>query len=553
MFIARDPSTNTGSVHHDGTSARVLLNGQVVVDWTSGFDLSGVPIGDGYTLEILKNGTVSSQSLTVGIVIGAMGQSNMQLWAARETVLASDSDTYMVRQSGSITNVRGTGARVYSNLLSIGTNAPILYINSAVGGSALFERNEDQFGYWLTYEEGQPYAIALDTYSELGVQPEFILWAQGETDKNELTAAYVDGLRDIFDRIGSDFDDPSIIIQGIAFTWTSPQYNLNRYSQLLSAQMIVDAERDDVKIGAFTSDAEMVDSVHYDGASYAHYAFQMAVETLSQLGVVGFATTGLGTDVVDVVSLGNVINYFKASAGADVVYGGSDIDVVIGGSGADLIFGQEGNDILLGENDGDEIYGGGGDDIVGGGAGVDLTHGGDGNDEIWGGRGNDQIFGDLGTDLLNGGPGSDVVFGGDGNDIIYGGDGDIGLFEQFSDQLDGGGGNDTLYLEAQDSGYGGDGSDILNLRSLPGLVDGGADFDRVNILSSMTLPSGSLRGVEKIFVNSGLTVDFSALEFALDVEVSGAAGGGGVAGGTGADKLKGGGELTLFPGRAGRM
>lgn len=58
-FIQRQGTV--GTVTFDGDAARLLKNGAVIVDWTSGGALTNVPQGDGYTLEVRNGSTIQAR------------------------------------------------------------------------------------------------------------------------------------------------------------------------------------------------------------------------------------------------------------------------------------------------------------------------------------------------------------------------------------------------------------------------------------------------------------------------------------------------------------
>lgn len=158
---------------------------------------------------------------------------------------------------------------------------------------------------------------------------------------------------------------------------------------------------------------------------------------------------GAGTDTVDYAydggSTGVVVNLSSTSrttAGGEVIAAGrgrdssgatdvlSNFENVTTGAKADTVWGSDVVNVLsLGDGD-DVAYGLGGNDTLTGGAGNDVLYGDDGNDTVEGGDGNDRIIGGAGSNTLNGGAGDDVFIGGAGSDNVRGEDGyDIMSYE----------------------------------------------------------------------------------------------------------------------------
>ncbi|MCB1518767.1 MAG: hypothetical protein KDJ19_14285 [Hyphomicrobiaceae bacterium] len=120
-----------------------------------------------------------------------------------------------------------------------------------------------------------------------------------------------------------------------------------------------------------------------------------------------------------------------------------------------------------------------GDNTLEGTSAPDIIHGLGGDDTIQGYGGADTLYGDDGDDEIDGGASPDVIYGGAGADTIRGGYGD-----------------DDIYADDLD------------------IIDGGAGYhDTVNFstgVSRQNLKDADLIGVEKIFLNSAGTFNFSA-------------------------------------------
>ncbi|MCB1490235.1 MAG: beta-propeller fold lactonase family protein, partial [Rhodobiaceae bacterium] len=168
-------------------------------------------------------------------------------------------------------------------------------------------------------------------------------------------------------------------------------------------------------------------------------------------------------------------------------------------------------DSLDGGYGNDTLRGLGGDDILNGGADNDTLNGDDGNDTLNGGDNDDILEGGAGADALDGGTGNDtasyagssagvniqlqygIVQGGDADgDTLTGienltgsAHGDTLTGDPTPNILSGLGGDDYLKgLNADDTLLGGDGNDWLYVDHLDTTIDGGADTDRLFMLTT---------------------------------------------------------------------
>lgn len=129
-----------------------------------------------------------------------------------------------------------------------------------------------------------------------------------------------------------------------------------------------------------------------------------------------------GTDFRDYMVAGGSTIRLLAEGGDDVVIGSEVRDVIFLGDGNDRGFGNGGSDFMKG---------GAGDDLLKGGDGDDTLYGEDGEDNIQGGDGDDFIFGGRGDDRINPQDGADtIIFGRYDN-----GDDRINGFDQRTDVL----------------------------------------------------------------------------------------------------------------------
>ncbi|MGB0934566.1 MAG: putative Ig domain-containing protein, partial [Alphaproteobacteria bacterium] len=215
----------------------------------------------------------------------------------------------------------------------------------------------------------------------------------------------------------------------------------------------------------------------------------------------------------------------NAIGGDDIIYGGDDDDLIVGDAGGrsgsdyggdlrnssvggdDTLHGDAGSDTIYGDAKDDIVDSTGGDDTIHGGTGSDTIYGdaGDdirsdghgGDDTIYGGEGNDTIYGDAGDDIRNDGQGgNDTIYGGEGNDTIYGDAGGTDNGNGGDDFIDGGAGVDQI--------FGGSGDDTIQYDSLDSLIDGGADFDLLDVDGSGLINLANVQGVEKIDMDNAL-------------------------------------------------
>ena len=260
-------------------------------------------------------------------------------------------------------------------------------------------------------------------------------------------------------------------------------------------------------------------------------------------------------------------------SGDDFLYGGEGIDRLIGGRGADYLDGGEGDrdyalynnsdagviidlevghaegghaegdtlvniervagsrfdDILVGDANNNALIGRDGSDVLVGGAGNDVLNGGDGNDTLIGGEGKDNLLGGAGADFLNGGDGDDDranyrrsqegvtvdLATGTGSDGDAEGDVLVNIEQIIGSEFD-----DTLIGDDADNRLvGRDGEDYLEGGAGDDILVGGDDDD--------VLVGGA--GSDRLNGQSGDrdTVDYTASEEAVDVNLTTRRGSGG--------------------------
>jgi Ca2+-binding RTX toxin-like protein len=174
----------------------------------------------------------------------------------------------------------------------------------------------------------------------------------------------------------------------------------------------------------------------------------------------------------------------------EVITAFADGGTVNAGNGNDTIFGVDAADILRGESGDDTIHGRGGDDLIEGGFDADTIFGDDGNDTIFAMTQADPDGSGVG-DTISGGKGFDTITGSGGNDTING--------DEDDDGIDGGGGADNL--------QGGTGFDTFVYNTGEAVagetIDGGADDDRVLVLTETSFVDVTFASIEEIEFQAG--------------------------------------------------
>lgn len=387
-FIQREGEV--GAVDFTGDAARLSKDGEIVVDWTTGGRLAGVPHGAGYVLEVRTGAAVTVEAVSIGVLVIAMGQSNMDRWFVGATALPGAAGTCQL-VDGAWGEVQGAGARTFTAVLSEALGAPVAIVNAAVGDTSLVPAAQNAKGCWLDTQAGSIYASALAAVAPFGGRPELMLWSQGERDGNQGVAAarYEAALAELLDRARSDLGGPVILISELA-TPSNP-IRAARYEEFRAAQRAVAAALDRIEIGSRTLDLEMVEYGHLSSVGYAANADRMAIAAAAALGASSARGLQAGTMAVD------------------TLIGTAGRDLLTSGEGADHLDGDAGDDLLRGEAGADRLAGGAGSDALGGGYGDDAIEGGDGTDEICGDAGNDRLTGGAGDDVIAGGEGDDIA------------------------------------------------------------------------------------------------------------------------------------------------
>jgi Ca2+-binding RTX toxin-like protein len=410
IFIQREGTT--GTVPFIGDMARVLdQQGNVVVGWTSGGSLGGIPQGEGYRLEISTGGVVEAQDLVIGAVVFVMGQSNIQRWFDGPQDELSGGGIYGMAWNGEIGAVPGGAAQHFASTYAAQLGAPVLIVEGAKGGTALLPQADKGNGNWLSTAAGSLYANVLGLLAQVGGSAEVVLWGQGETDGSEgiSESTYTTALTQFMQRVLADFGPSQVLIQEIGPRGSDD----GKYDDVRAAQHTVAAAMAGVAIGAYTADLLTIeDGIHLSGASRILAADRMVISALALDGIDASRTLWTGADdsqAGDAQLAGANRDELRGLAGDDRLDGGAGDDVLLGGAGADTLLGGPGHDILWAGADIDHADGGTGDDVISGGEGADTLLGGAGRDEIWGDAGDDEMTGGAGNDLIHGGAGADTA------------------------------------------------------------------------------------------------------------------------------------------------
>ncbi len=443
MFFVQRVGT-TGTVTYKGDEARVLKDGVVVADWTAGGAVAGIPQGDGYELQVRNGTTLTNSAFAVGVVVFTIGQSNMHNWySAPSTEDRPSSGAYIIER-GRALPVNGAGALAFAGALGrdLG-NVPVAYVDGSVGGTAMLQKNNGAYGYWMQEGPGSLYQNAIDQLARAGGRAELTLWMQGEQDAGlcKTTAdEYASALEDLLTRTRAVTGSSETVIGGLGPSVDSLVASCN---QIRAGQLAAAGALPDTAYVPTDLDLDTLDTLHLTGASREWQVVEIEKTAAVALGVsYGGPADTIGTDRNDTLVGG---------AGGSRIAGGSGDDALAGSGAHDLLRGGLGNDLVSGNGGNDMLSGGAGDDTVHGGLGADEIYGDDGNDRLYGEDGGDLLFGLNGRDYLDGGTGNDYLAGGAGDDTLKGGAGDDTIVGGTGiDLMSGGAGADTFVFNPGD-------------------------------------------------------------------------------------------------------
>ena len=215
IFLQRE--AGGAQLKFTGDAARVLKDGQVVIDWTAGGRIDHLPVGDGYTVEVRTGSLVTSDALAVGVIVWTLGQSNMKGWFQEPAIPAQGAEHAYAFDSGNWAPVAGDGASAFAAGLSASLGGvPIAFVDGSVNGSALYAANDGGLGYW----ENKPASLYTGALAELqtaGGKAELVLWNQGEADAAAVTAStYAAGVEALFQRVHNSLPGSQVLIVGLA-------------------------------------------------------------------------------------------------------------------------------------------------------------------------------------------------------------------------------------------------------------------------------------------------------------------------------------------------
>jgi Ca2+-binding RTX toxin-like protein len=456
IFLQRD-AAGVADVSFVGDGARLLKDGAIVRDWTAGGVLEDVAAGDGYTLEVRHGETVTQQSLAIGVVVVAAGQSNMAGWMRSYRPVPSAEHTYMLGDTAGWGAVTGNGAKVYTAVLAEALGVPVGIVDASVSGSPLLEKNRNPAGYWL--DPDGIYAGFQALMAGIGGRAEIVLWAQGEQDGYPRTTQeeYAAGLETLVRWFQRDLSPTAIELIELGRIENEIGGGLApdqvRFPLVRAAQHQVAESVPGVFVGAGSLGVDgsvgldQADKLHRNTVSYAFEAFQAASSLLARYGVANPYAQLSGSAGGETLTGGGGATHVLGREGDDTIVTGAAGDVIDGGLGNDVIDAGDGDNLVRGDDGDDVIRAGGGSDLISGGLGRDTIFGGAGKDDLWGDAGDDRLFGGDDADLLNGGLGNDFLDGGAGNDRMTGGAGDdTYVFLDVNDLIieEVGGGDDTI-------------------------------------------------------------------------------------------------------------
>ena len=266
IFLQRE--AGGAQLKFTGDAARVLKDGQVVVDWTAGGHIDHLPVGDGYTVEVRTGSLVTTDTLAVGVVVWTLGQSNMKGWFQEPAIPAQGAEHAYMFDSGNWAPVAGDGASAFAADLSASLGGvPIAFVDGSVNGSALYAANDGGLGYWEN-KSASLYPGALVELQAAGGKAELVLWNQGEADAAAVTAStYAAGVEALFQRVHANVPGSQVLIVGLAPARLDGQ--LGGYAQVRLGEMQAAADLGYVHYVGTDLDLELAVGPHLSGISRA--------------------------------------------------------------------------------------------------------------------------------------------------------------------------------------------------------------------------------------------------------------------------------------------
>lgn len=179
-----DDGTDTPITSHDWTTLEAGPSGGVFSGVVS------VAQGGFYNIDVrfsndhatIDNGV---NAWGVGVLVGCIGQSNVSRWFWNGTDLTADPLLKVYTDSAwEDISTLGNGAISFGNTIIDQLSIPVGLLDSTVGGSALIEKADASYGYWLDTAVGEPYDLFTTAVDDVGGALEFIVWAQGEQESH---------------------------------------------------------------------------------------------------------------------------------------------------------------------------------------------------------------------------------------------------------------------------------------------------------------------------------------------------------------------------------
>ena len=150
--------------------------------------LANVPQGGWYRLQVRdsSNHAVSDDGKNkwgIGILVAALGQSNMKEWFYTGTSLRSNSLLRKYTRKGwSEMGNKGNAAIAFGNKIIDKLGIPVGLLDFSKNGSGLRKEADWGTGYWEDTTRGSIYSRFVAGVAETGGALEFVVWVQGEAD-----------------------------------------------------------------------------------------------------------------------------------------------------------------------------------------------------------------------------------------------------------------------------------------------------------------------------------------------------------------------------------
>lgn len=269
------PTSIEARVVDDGTSDEVVTWTEIDVSPSGGSfsgTLTGIPQGGWYNVQVrYSNETgITDEGVNafgVGILIGCIGQSNIEKWFTDGTDLTAND--LLRSYAGSWAVPTKNGAISFGNTIISDLGIPVGLLDYGVGGSALNSAADTGNGYWLdTATAGKPYVVFEAAVTALGGVLECVVWYQGERDANAgiSEAQYESDLATLVSNLRTDISSPSgtlkmLLVQIARYTAGTD----SQWQAIRQAQRDFVASDANVYLAATTIDSGLQgDGIHLD-------------------------------------------------------------------------------------------------------------------------------------------------------------------------------------------------------------------------------------------------------------------------------------------------